>query len=313
MESGRSFIQLPGVGDAGDRAGRGLDRNRTQLRRRATLPARRGGCDRGLDVGRSDGDAPFPDSICRPCASNGPRTSHQSWRRNETRLVWALERTRLLWIGALNPLSYILVLTALTLAPPHIVPPMREIRIVLGAILGAKFLGQRQPKRRLIGAAIMVLGVLCLTGCATERPLYPRAPDRLADLRVAFAPSPPELRTDDTPDEAEIQFRAAFLFYRRGQWNYAVPAFAEAVDYDDARDDARFYWAASLVMAERNEEALPVLEELLETPFEMRARGLLARVLFRQGKHSEAREAAAAATEDHDAAGWIARYDLLSK
>ena len=232
----------------------------------------------------------------------------------ETRLVWARKRTRLLRIGPTNPLSYILVLTHLSMAPPRRVAPMREIGIVLGAILGAKFLGERQPGRRLIGAAIIVLGVLCLTGCAAERPPYPRAPDRLADLRVAFAPAPPELRADDTADEAEIQFRAAFVFYRRGQWNYAVPAFAEVVDYDDGRYDARFYLAASLVMAERNQEALPVLEELLETPFQMRARGLLARVLFRQGKPAEAREAAAtAAKEDFDAAGWIARYDLLSR
>lgn len=206
----------------------------------------------------------------------------------------------------MNSLRYILVLTALALAP------MSEISILSGAILGAKVLGERQAARHPIRAAILVLGMLCLTGCAAQRPPYPPPADRLADLRVAFAPSPPELRADDTEDEAEIQFRAAFRFYRRRQWDYAVPAFAEVVDYDDARHDARYYWAAALVMAERNAEALPLLEELLETPLEMRARALLARVLFRQGKPAEARDAASfAAKEDFDAAGWIARYDFL--
>jgi len=238
-----------------------------------------------------------------------------AFRRWEgTRLVWSRERTRLLLIGALNPLSYILVLTAMTMAPLHRVAPLREISIVLGAILGAKFLGERQPGRRLAGALIMVLGVLCLAGCSGDRPHYPPPrPDRFTDLRVAFPPPVPQLRTDETDDEAEIQFRAAFDFYRRRQWNYAVPAFAEVVDYDDNREDARYYWASSLVMAERDWEALPLLEELFETSYEMPARALLARVLFRLGKKAEAREVAApAAKADFDAAGWIARYDLLA-
>ncbi len=234
-------------------------------------------------------------------------------RWEETRRVWAEERILLVLIGALNPLSYILVLTALTLAPLHRVAPLREISIVLGAILGAKFLGERQPGRRLVGAVIMVLGVLCLTGCSAERPLYPPAvKDRFVDLRVAVPPAAPVLRTDETDDEAEIQYRAAFVFYRRGQFHYAVPAFAEVVDYDDDRDDARLYWAAALVMTEQNGAAAMVLEELLETPYQMQARGLLARVLFRQGQFKEAREMAApAAKEDFDAAGWVTRYDLL--
>lgn len=235
-------------------------------------------------------------------------------RWNDTRQIWAAERLRLILIGALNPLSYIFVLTALTLAPLHRVAPLREISIVLGAILGAKFLGERQQGRRLIGAIIMVLGVLCLTGCSAERPPLPRAPDRLADLRAAVPPAPPALGTEETADEAEIQYRAAFVFYKKGRWDYAVPAFAEVVDYDDNRDDARYYWAASLVMAERNMEAQTMLEELLETPYEMPARALLARVLLRQGKPAEARAAAApAAKENFDAAGWLARYDLLAE
>lgn len=235
-------------------------------------------------------------------------------RSAETRRVWREERLRLVLIGAMNPLSYILILTALTMAPLHRVAPLREIGIVLGAILGAVFLGERQPGRRLIGAAIMVLGVLCLTGCSAERPAYRPVFDRWVDLRVAVAPVTPELRDDDTNDEAEIQYRAAFVFYRKGRWAFAIPAFAEVLEYDDYRHDARFYLAACLVLAERDAEAVPVLEELLETPFEMRARPLLARVLFRQGRRKEAREMAGpAAKEDFDAAGWVARYDLLSE
>jgi tetratricopeptide (TPR) repeat protein len=152
-----------------------------------------------------------------------------------------------------------------------------------------------------------------LTGCIENRPDFKPKFDRFVTLREAVAPAAPVVGTGDTDDEAEIQYRAAVVFYRQGRWEYAIPAFAETVDYDDDRHDARFYWAACLVLTGRDAEAQPLLEELLETPLEMDARPLLARVLYRQGRGLEARAmAAAAAKENYDAAGWIARYDLLS-
>jgi uncharacterized membrane protein len=235
-------------------------------------------------------------------------------RWEETRRVAREDWWRLGLIGAMNPLSYILVLTALTVAPLHRVAPMREISIVLGAILGAKFLGERQGGRRVAGAVILVIGVLLLTGCTVERPVYQPVYDREIGLRTPVAPAEPELRTDDTSDEAEIQFRAAFVFYRKAKWHYAAAAFQEVLEYDDDRHDARFYLAASLALAGRDTEAMPLLEELLETPYAGRARALLAPVLYRQGRGAEARAAAAeGAKEDWAAAGWLARYDLLAR
>lgn len=233
-------------------------------------------------------------------------------RLPETRRTFETEKLRLALIGAMNPLSYILVLTALSLAPLHRVAPLREISIVLGAVLGARFLGERQATRRIIGAVIMVIGVLCLTGCSVERPVYQPVYDRALTLRDIAPPPPPAMIDEPTNDEAEIQYRAAFVFYKKGRWNYAVPAFNEVLEYDDSRHDARFYLAASLVLAGRYDEAVPVLDELLETPFEMPARGIYARMLFRQGRRTEARAMIApAAAVDYDAAGWAARLDLL--
>jgi len=234
-------------------------------------------------------------------------------RLPDTRRVWKEHWRSLVFIGSLNPLSYILVLTAMTSAPLHRVAPMREISIVLGAILGAKFLGEKQGGRRLAGAIVMVLGVLCLAGCSTERPVFTPQVDRTVGLRSVTPPSVPAIRTGDTEDEAEIQFRAAFHFYRAKRWGYAVPAFAEVLEYDDDRHDARFYLAACLVLDGRDAEAVEHLDELLETPFAIPARNLYARVLFRQGKRKEARAMIEpAAKEDFDAAGWLARYDLLA-
>ncbi|HEU0119965.1 MAG TPA: EamA family transporter [Bryobacteraceae bacterium] len=232
-------------------------------------------------------------------------------RHGETAGVWKRDRLRLVLIGAMNPLSYILVLTALTMAPLHRVAPLREISIVLGAILGARFLGEQQGRRRLAGALVMVAGVLFLTGCSAERPAFQPKYERGIDLRVAVPPALPAAPAGEG-DEAEIQFRAAQSFYRAGRWNFAIPALSEALDHDDDRQDIRYYLAAALVMAGRDADAAVLLDELLETPWASRARALYARVLYRTGKGREAREMAAeAAKEDFDAAGWLARYDLL--
>jgi tetratricopeptide (TPR) repeat protein len=132
------------------------------------------------------------------------------------------------------------------------------------------------------------------------------------DLAIANPPPPPDFDLDETSDEAEIQFRAAFSFYRSSRWNYAATAFAEAFDYDEGRDDIRFYLAASLLMAGRDQSAISHLEALLEGGYETRVRPLLAVALYRTGRPIEARAAVETASRDNfDAAGWTARYDLL--
>jgi tetratricopeptide (TPR) repeat protein len=165
---------------------------------------------------------------------------------------------------------------------------------------------------RLVMVCLLAAGVSLLTGCGEEPPDYRPTYLRGVDLAVAFCPEAPSPLTGETKDEAEIQYRAAFQFYRRGKWNYAAVAFGEALDYDPRREDARFFMAVSLVMAGKNAEAKEALESLFDTEYEARAKGLLAVVLYRMGKRVEARAAAAeAAEEDYFAAGWAARYDLL--
>jgi drug/metabolite transporter (DMT)-like permease len=64
--------------------------------------------------------------------------------------------------GMLAPLAYLLVLTALTFSRVAYVGPMREIGIVVGAALGARQLKEPYPANRLLGSALIVLGVLGL-------------------------------------------------------------------------------------------------------------------------------------------------------
>jgi drug/metabolite transporter (DMT)-like permease len=72
------------------------------------------------------------------------------------------ERGRILGIGILSPLSYVLVLAALTRAPVSLVAPAREGSVVLGAFLGTRVLGEGHGPRRVLAATAIALGIVGL-------------------------------------------------------------------------------------------------------------------------------------------------------
>lgn len=66
-------------------------------------------------------------------------------------------------VGVLSPLSYILVLTALRMdAPLSVVAPMREMSMMVGALLGMLVLKEQVGPWRLVGCAVLILGVVLL-------------------------------------------------------------------------------------------------------------------------------------------------------
>lgn len=70
-------------------------------------------------------------------------------------------------VGLLSPLSYILVLAALSQgAPLSIVAPMREMSMMVGALMGMLILREAVGGWRLAGCAVLVLGVILLSGAA---------------------------------------------------------------------------------------------------------------------------------------------------
>ena len=69
----------------------------------------------------------------------------------------------MLGVGLLSPLGYILVLTAMQIAPVSRVAPAREVSMLLAAFLGARLLGEGELRRRLLGAALIASGVVSLT------------------------------------------------------------------------------------------------------------------------------------------------------
>jgi len=63
---------------------------------------------------------------------------------------WRMRRQHALGIAVLSPISYILVLYALAISPVSYVAPAREIGILLGAFMGARWLSESDVPRRMV-------------------------------------------------------------------------------------------------------------------------------------------------------------------
>lgn len=75
---------------------------------------------------------------------------------------WRTQSRAIVAVGLLSPLAYGLVLTALQTAPLSYVAPVREVSMLVGAVAGARLLGEPLRPAQLAGAALMLLGVLGL-------------------------------------------------------------------------------------------------------------------------------------------------------
>ncbi len=69
---------------------------------------------------------------------------------------------RIVAFGVLSPLSYILVLTAVTIAPVALVAPMREMSVVIVSVVGALALKEGRPGPRIAAALVVVAGIVLI-------------------------------------------------------------------------------------------------------------------------------------------------------
>jgi drug/metabolite transporter (DMT)-like permease len=83
-------------------------------------------------------------------------------RRDEVRRTWAAHRRQALGVALLSPLAYILVLFALAHAPVSYVAPARELSILVGAVAGITVLDEGHPRRRMLAAAAIFVGIVAL-------------------------------------------------------------------------------------------------------------------------------------------------------
>lgn len=87
-----------------------------------------------------------------------------AWRSRAEILPTVREQwRRLLAFGALSPLSYILVLVAVTIAPVSLVAPMREVSVVLVSLFAAIVGREQRPVQRVIASAAVVGGAFLLS------------------------------------------------------------------------------------------------------------------------------------------------------
>lgn len=80
-------------------------------------------------------------------------TAAQHWRKQ-----WKYA----LVVAAISPISYVLVLYAMTVAPLSHVAPAREISMLFAALIGGHLLGERDRLARIAGAALIAFGVMAL-------------------------------------------------------------------------------------------------------------------------------------------------------
>ncbi|MHB1615253.1 MAG: EamA family transporter [Actinomycetes bacterium] len=79
---------------------------------------------------------------------------------HQDRVRRAVRRYRREIVGQslLSPASYLLVLTAYRYAPVTVVAPLREVGVLLGVVAGIRLFGEPAGRRRLLAAALVVVG-----------------------------------------------------------------------------------------------------------------------------------------------------------
>ena len=80
----------------------------------------------------------------------------------EVRSEWQSKKHWALGVALLSPVAYVLILTAMTFTPVSYVAPAREVSIVIGAFIGARFLREAHGRRRILAALAMAGGVIAL-------------------------------------------------------------------------------------------------------------------------------------------------------
>jgi drug/metabolite transporter (DMT)-like permease len=82
--------------------------------------------------------------------------------RPAARLLWGQQWKYALLVGTISPVSYVLVLYAMQVAPLSHVAPAREVSMLFAALIGGHLLGEGDRVQRAFGAALIALGVMAL-------------------------------------------------------------------------------------------------------------------------------------------------------
>lgn len=81
---------------------------------------------------------------------------------NEARSLWRAQWKYATLVGVISPISYVLVLYAMQVAPLSHVAPAREVSMLFAALIGGQLLGEGDRIARFLGAACIGAGVMAL-------------------------------------------------------------------------------------------------------------------------------------------------------
>ena len=76
--------------------------------------------------------------------------------------MWKAQWKYALFVGAISPVSYVMVLYAMQDAPLSHVAPAREVSMLFAALIGGQLLGESDRLLRIVGAACIAAGVMAL-------------------------------------------------------------------------------------------------------------------------------------------------------
>ena len=82
--------------------------------------------------------------------------------RQATVALWRKQWKYALAVGTISPVSYVLVLYAVQVAPLSHVAPAREVSMLFAALIGGHLLGEGERLVRLAGAVCIAVGVMAL-------------------------------------------------------------------------------------------------------------------------------------------------------
>ncbi|MGD0750683.1 MAG: DMT family transporter [Anaerolineales bacterium] len=85
---------------------------------------------------------------------------HYGWERLIEGRHW--QPARLILVGFLGVIAYLLALFAYSIAPVNYSEAIREVSVVLGAFAGWQFLGEKLGKIRVLGAAVIFVGIVLI-------------------------------------------------------------------------------------------------------------------------------------------------------
>ena len=82
--------------------------------------------------------------------------------RPAARVLWRVQWKYALIVATISPVSYVLVLYAMKVAPLSHVAPAREVSMLFAALIGGHLLGESDRVMRIIGAVCIAVGVVAL-------------------------------------------------------------------------------------------------------------------------------------------------------